>query len=362
MSNNKNSQILTQFLKSNPNLIKVLKAGDLVDAILAAKSYKAVYFDLGSAGTGVVYGVELLNAQDIVKNLKIGEKISAKVIDLENDQGYVELSLAGAEKQKSWQALKDLQARGEIIPVKIVGANTGGLLTKIKEVNGFIPISQLAGDHYPKVDDGDRAKILEALQKLVGQELKVKISDLNISRNKLILSEREVTEENVKELLAQYKAGDVVEGIISGTADFGAFMRFADNPKIEGLIHISELDHRLIENPKEVVKLNDAVKAKIMEIKDGRVSIALKALKPDPWQQAEQFYQAGQEVSGTVAHFNPFGAVINLDHSLQGLLHVSEFGGVEEMKKQLEVGKAYDFKIELVKATEKRIILKFIKK
>ena len=358
--NNTNS-VLAQLLKANPSLIRVLKPGDLVDAVFSARGNRAVYFDLGPWGTGIVYGVELLNAQEILKNLKLGEKVSAKVVESENDQGYVELSLAGAEKQKSWQFIKDLQEKGEIFPVKIIGANTGGLLAKVNEVKAFIPISQLSSDHYPKVEDGNREKIVVELQKLVGEELKVKVSDFNPRNNKLILSEREVLEENVKELLAKYKVGDLVEGIISGVADFGAFMRFADNPKIEGLIHISELDHRLIGNPKEVLNLNDAVKAKIIDIKDGRVSLSLKALKPDPWQEAEKFFQAGQEISGTVAHFNPFGAVVSLDHSLQGLIHVSEFGSIEEMKKQLEVGKPHDFKVDSVKPAEKRIILKLKK-
>lgn len=357
----KNNATLTQFFKTRPNLISVLKPGDLAEAVYLEKGHKAAYFDLGTFGTGMVYGTELMNAQNILKNLKIGDKITAKVLDIENDAGYVELSLAGAEKQKTWQALKDFQERGEIIPVKISGANSGGLLTKVNEVNGFIPISQLVGDHSPRIEDGDKTKIIEALQKLIGQELKVKIIDLNPRSNKLILSEREVAGENVKELLAKYKAGDLVEGIVSGIADFGVFIKFADNPKIEGMIHISELDYRILESPKEVVKLNDAVKAKIIEIKDGRVSLSLKALKEDPWLKAEEMYKAGQEVSGIVSHFNPFGAFVNLDYGLQGLVHVSEFGGVPEMKKQLEQGKSYDFTIEAMKSQEKRIILKLKK-
>lgn len=332
-----------------------------MEAIFTQRGNRAVYFDLGPWGTGIVYGVELMNAQDILKNLKIGDKISAKIVDPENERGYVELSLAGAERQKTWQQIKDLQDKGEIFSVKIIGINSGGLLTKVGEAKAFIPISQLAGDHYPRVEDGSKEKIMAELQKLVNQELKVKISDFNPRNNKLILSEREVLGENIKELLAKYNIGDVVDGIISGVADFGAFFRFADNPKIEGLIHISELDHRLIGNPKEVVNLNDAVKAKIIEIKDGRVSLSLRALKADPWLEAEKFFQAGQEVSGTVAHFTPFGAVLNLSHSLQGLLHVSEFGSVEEMKKQLEVGKEYVFNIDSVRPAEKRIILKLKK-
>jgi len=358
----KTTSPLVQLLKNKPNLFKTLKAGDLVEATLTAKSHRVAYFDVDGLGTGVVYGVELMNAQDILKNLAIGSKVSAKVVEPENDEGYIELSLTDAEKQRVWQIVKDLYERGEVIPVKIVGANSGGLIARLNEVSGFIPVSQLRNEHYPTTEDAsDRAGIIDALQKLVGQELKVKIIDFNQRSNKLILSERESVEENVKEMLAKYKIGDVIDGIISGVADFGAFMRFADNPKIEGLIHVSELDHRLIESPKEVVKLNDAVKAKIIDIKDGRISLSLKALLPDPWLKANDVFKVGQEVEGVAVRLNPFGALVNLEHSLQGLIHVSEFGSVEEMKKQLEIGKSYKFVIDAIKPQEKRILLKLKK-
>ncbi len=353
---------LGQLLRSEAGVIQLLKAGDLVEGVLIGKQSKVAYFDLGPMGTGVVFGVEFANAASVLKKLEIGDNISAKIVDVENQDSYVELSLAEAGRQKTWQELKDLMERGEILAVKVTGANTGGLTTELLGQKAFIPVSQLSADHYPRVDDGNRMKILEELKKLVGGELKVKILDLKPRASKLILSEREITEENVKEFLVAYQAGQVVDGIISGVTDFGAFMKFADNPSIEGLIHISELDHKLIENPKEIVKIGDAVKAKIIEIKEGRVSLSLKVLKPNPWDTIGEKYQAGQELTGIVTRFNPFGAFIGLDQDIQGLIHVSEFGSVEEMKKQIELGKQYQFRIELMKPQEKRIILKMVRK
>ncbi len=361
MSNvRKTNSPLANILKTGSGL-NILKAGDLIEGALLTKASKAAYFDLGAFGTGIVYGAEFSAASQAIKNLNAGDKISAKIIDPENENGYVELSLSEAGLQRKWEAIKDLMERGEIMTVKVIGANSGGLLADLNELKAFLPVSQLATDHYPRVDDGDRRKILEELRKLVGQELKVKIIDFKPRAGKLILSERETVQENTRELLGQYKAGDLVDGIISGVADFGAFMKFLNTPQIEGLIHISELDHRLIENPKEIVKIGDAVKAKILEIKDGRVSLSLKALKADPWEKVEEKYKASAEVAGTITRFNPFGAFVALDSDIQGLIHVSEFGSVEEMKKQLELGKAYTFKIELVKPQEKRIILKMRK-
>lgn len=357
----KKTSSLAQLLKGNAGLINILKPGDLVEGLLVKRVARAAYFDLGAFGAGVVFGAELMNAKDILAKLKTGDKVLAKVLDPENDEGYTELSLAEAGKQRAWQQLRDLEESGEIVAVKISGANAGGLMTTVNDIKGFIPVSQLAADHYPKVDDGDRNKILEELKKLIGQEVKVKILEANHRTNKLILSEREIAGENIKELLSKYKVGDVIDGIISGVATFGAFLRFVNDPQIEGLIHVSELDYKIIENPKEVVKIDDAVKAKIMDIKDGRVSLSLKALKPDPWLEAEKKIQAGQEVGGEVARFHPFGAFVNLEGGLQGMVHVSEFGGVEEMKKQLQIGQTYQFKVEAVKPAERRIILKLNK-
>lgn len=353
--------ILNQIMKNSPELISFLKENDLVEATLLQKTSRALYFDLGKFGSGVVCGFELLNAKSIAKELQIGQCISAKVVNRENEDGYAELSLAGAHKQKNWQDIKELKESNEVLIVKIIGANSGGLMAEINKIKAFLPVSQLAGEHYPRVNDGDKTKILEELKKLIDQEISVKIIDFNPRNEKLIISEKEAFQENIKELIAKYKVGDVIDGIISGAADFGAFVRFVDNPAIEGMIHISELDHRLIDNPKEAVKVDEAIKAKIIEIKDGQVFLSLKALKPNPWETAAEKFKEGQEVKGIVYKFNPFGAYINLDHELQGVIHVSEFGGPEEMKKQLEQGKTYNFTIESLKPEEKKILLKFKK-
>ena len=361
LTSKKMQSSIAHLAKTDPSLLSVLKEGDLIEGKFIHKKSRSAYFDLGKYGTGIVYGVEFANASEVLKGLKAGDPINAKIIDPENEEGFIELSLSQASKQKAWQEVKNLEERGESFKVKIGAANSGGLLTEIGDIKAFLPVSQLASSHYPQVDDGDKSKIFEELKKLVGQELNVKIIDVNPRANKLIISEREVTSTNIKELLVKYQVGDIVDGIISGVADFGAFVRFADNPEIEGLIHISELGHRLIENPKEVVKVNDSVKAKILEIKDGRVSLSLKALQEDPWQKVEEKYKIETEVTGTVTKFNPFGAFVGLDKDIQGLIHISEFGGIEEMKSQLEIGKSYNFHITSVKPQEKRIILKLKK-
>ncbi len=354
--------LISQLIKNEPDLISFLKEGDLVEVKLLKKTPRTAYFDLGKFGTGVVYGLELMNARGILKDIKTNDSVPAKIAAVENENGFIELSLTGAQKQKNWQDLKESKEKEGVLTIKIIGANSGGLVSNIENIKAFLPVSQLAPEHYPRVDSGDRNKILEELRKFVGQEMKVKIIDLNSRTNKLIVSERGVIEQDIKEFISQYKVGDVIDGVVSGIADFGVFVRFNDNPSVEGLIHIVELDYRLIDNPKEIVKINEPIKAKIIEIKEGKIFLSLKAMNPDPWENIGDKIKEGQETAGVVYKFNPFGAYINMEQSFQGLIHVAEFGSIEEMKKNLEIGKEYQFIIGSIKPDEKRIILKLKKK
>lgn len=347
-----------QVLKTNPGLMPILREGELINVTLVEKSNRAVYFSISKVGTGVIYGVELINARNILKKLQVGDQVTAKVVVPENDEGLVELSLVEAGKQKAWQELKELKDTGEPIVAKVTGANSGGLLLELKGVQGFLPASQLSNEHYPKSDDGDRSSITQELKNFVDQELTVKIINLNPRTNKLIVSEREVEATNTKDLLEKYTVGDVVPGIVSGVADFGIFIKFADQPEIEGLIHISELSHNMVDHPREIANVGDVVKAKIVEIKEGRVSLSLKALQPDPWENAGNKFKEGERVKGEIYRLNPFGAFVKVEHGLMGLIHVSEFGSVEELKAALEPGKSYYFVISSIKPAEKRIVLK----
>lgn len=356
------STALTQALKTELSTADWPKEGSVIEVSLIKKSSRKAYFDMGRFGTGVLYGAEMINAKETVRNLNTGDKLNAKIVALDGEEGLIELSLSEADKQKLWQRAKDLAELGETIVAKVAGANAGGLMVLLEgEIKAFLPVSQLSLDHYPKVQDGDRQKITDELKKFIGQELNVKIIDVNVRASKIIVSEREVFSANVKEFLTSYNVGQIVDCIVSGVADFGVFVRFADNPQIEGMIHISELDYKLIENPKDIVKVNDSLKAKIVDIKDGRVFLSLKALKEDPWEKSGENLKVGGVIQGRVHKFNPFGAVVALEGDLQGMVHISEFGGQEEMKHALAIGQSYPFIIDSIKSEEKRIMLKLKK-
>ncbi len=255
---------MKELLEQNASL-KPPKIGDIVEGKVILKKAFAIYLDLGVFGTGVIYGKEFKKAKKELKELKIGDKILAKIIDLENEEGFVELSVAGAAKEIALDVLRKKKEAGEKIKVKILGANKGGLLTKISGIDAFLPVSQLSPEHYPNVEDGDPEKILEKLKEFVGKEMEVKILGILEKDVQVILSEKLAKEE--KEI-AKYKVGDVVEGEVSGITDFGLFLKFGEN--LEGLIPLAEID------PNLNFKIGERIKAKIISIEKNRAVLSLK--------------------------------------------------------------------------------------
>ncbi len=338
--------------------------GSIVEGRVVAKDRSALFVDLGPQGTGIIFGREFYQSKDAIKNLAIGDTISAKVVEFENEDGYRELSLQGAAKDLGWQKLQEIKNKEELVQVKITGVNKGGLLTSVNGIQAFLPVSQLSPENYPRVADADKTKILKELQKFIGKTLEVKILDLLASEGKLILSEKAKGEQAIKEILKNFKAGDVVDGRITGIADFGAFVKFSAGvdlaDEVEGLIHISELDWQLVQSPAEIVKVGDVVKAKIIEIKNSQVFLSIKALKENPWDKVEKEMKKGDIIRGKVISFNSFGAFVEIIPKIRGLCHVSEFASQEEMESLLRTEESYDFEILLVDPKEHKMNLKLV--
>ena len=364
----KNKQVIFLFMEKDiktsvaPSGSNPLSIGATVEGKVVARDRSSLFIDLGVLGTGIIYGREFYIVKDIVKNLEIGDKVHAKIVELENENGYRELSLKDATKEISWQRLKDLKDAGQIVTVKVTGVNKGGLLTVLDGIQAFLPVSQLAAEHYPRVADADKAKILKELQKFIGKTLEVKILDLLAEENKLILSEKAKSEEKTKEALKNYKRGDIVDGEITGIADFGAFVKFpagdANENQIEGLIHISELDWQLVENPTEVVKVGEVVKAQVININNNQVFLSLKSLKTNPWEEIEKQYKKGDAIKGKVTKFSTFGAFVEIAPKIRGLCHISEFESKEKMEEALKLGETYNFEVLVIEPKEHRMSLK----
>lgn len=350
------------------DLLKPPKIGEILEGEVLGIGRSSLFVDLGRWGTGIIWGREFQESKESLKKLKPKDKIFAKILDLENEAGYLELSLRGASREINWQVLNQKKEEGEILTVKILKANKGGLVTEVLGIPAFLPVSQLSFKNYPRVSQEDKTKILQALQKLVGKELKVKIIDADLQNKTLVLSEKAIALAEIKENLKNYKVGDIVEGEVVGIVDFGVFFKFAlplegqsQAEPIEGLIHISELDWKVIDDPSKIVKVGEKLKAKIIEISNERVSLSLKALKPDPWQGIEEKYKKGEEIEGEVTKFNPFGAFVKITPEIQGLCHISEFGTKSKMEKTLELGKKYNFKILSIEPENHKMTLKLLK-
>ena len=351
---------MEQLLK-NFGSVAALKPGDIIEGTIISKKGAKVFIDLGTQGTGIIYGKEYHNAQDIIKSLGEGELVSAKVVDADNDEGFVELSLKDAGEEKRWVELANMKQTGEILDLQVTEANRGGLMMELKGVKGFLPASQLSSKNYPRVEGGDKERVYQELQKFAGQSLKVKILDLDPTENKLIFTEKELDQASVRSALGKYKVGDEVEGEITGVVDFGAFMKF-DEAGLEGLIHISEIDWTLIENPRDLLKVGDQVRAKIIDMQGDKVALSLKALKTDPWIAIGDKYKKGDIVKGKVTKLNPFGAFVQLDKDFHGLAHISEFGSEVKMQEALKPDKEYIFRIILIDPQEHKMSLGVMKK
>jgi small subunit ribosomal protein S1 len=348
---------------------KLPRPGDIVTGLILEIGKNSIFVDLGPVGTGVLLGREIKENRELVKSLKIGQEISAMVLEEENENGFVELSLQAAHREQSWDELKKIMDSNQTVNAKIISANRGGLMVAIRDISGFLPVSQLSYEHYPRVEDGDKNRILQELNKFVNKDLTVRIIDLDPSQQKLIVSEKAIDEEKIKQAMARYKVGDLVEGVISGVVDFGAFVRFPiiqdqnqEKPEIiEGLIHISEIDWQLIEDPRQILKVGDKVSAKIIGIDKDRLSLSLKALKKDPWLEIDNKYKKDQIVEGEITKINPFGAFVQLDKDIHGLVHISDFKSLEQMSQELKNGQKYQFKILTIEPQVHKMALSLVR-
>lgn len=334
--------------------IKVLKQGDMVEGKLISVGKNEVYVDLEGYGIGVVRGRELYDDEATLAKLKPGDNIFVSVVDAENKEGIVELSLRQAGQERVWQTLKQKMDDKEVVRTKIIEANKGGLMVEINNVIGFLPVSQLSLEHYPRVEDGDKNKILSILQSYVGQLFDVQIITADSEEEKLIVSEKSVFEKEMENKLSKLKINDVVEGNVTGVVDFGAFVKFGE---LEGLVHISELAWQRIENPRDIIKVGQKVQAKVISIDKGRVSLSIKQLQQDPWLDAVKRYQIGQKVTGKVSRIMPFGVFVELDKDIQGLCHIMELSetAVKNPEEILKPGQEKEFKIISIEPAEHRL-------
>ncbi len=337
--------------------LEIPKPGDIVEGPVIALDRARLYIDLPPFGTGVIFGREYLNAREVIKRINIGDRIAAKVIETNTKDGYIELSLKEARQALIWTEVEEAQKHKTPIELAVREANKGGIILEWQGIAGFLPASQLKAEHYPRVVDGDKDKILDELRKLIGERLTVFVISAIPKEGKLIFSEKGADDKEKREIIEHYGVGDTVSGEVTGMVDFGVFIKLEEG--LEGLVHISEIDWGLVDDPRHFFKVGDHVKVKIIDIKDGKVSLSVKQLKENPWLSAASKYKKGDKVEGVVIKFNKHGALASIEEGIAGLAHISDFGSEEKLRQNLELGKRYPFTISVFEPTEMRMALSF---
>ena len=341
-------------LLADKAFLNIPKMGDVVKGRVISIAKNEVRIDIDGYRTGVVRGREITDPSRDGIGQKVGDEVEATVVELENENGEVELSFRFAGHRKAWDRLQELFRSGEILPVKVTEASKGGLIVRVNNVPGFLPVSQLSPDNYPRVAGGDKAKILEKLKGFVGSALDVKVIDVNEGEEKLIVSEKAVWEEKQKSIISKYKVGEIVEGEVSALTDFGAFVKF---DILEGLVHISEIAWQRIDHPQDILKVGDTVKAEIIGIDGSKIFLSMKKLVEDPWKKVGDKYKVGQIVKGKVLKANPFGFFVELDPEIHGLAHISELSKkpVQNLTEIAKVGETLDFMIVSLEPEQHRL-------
>ena len=331
------------------------KAGEIIKGAVVGIKKNEVKIDINGTAIGVIRGRELHDESGQYTDLKLGDKVEATLLELENENGEMELSLRFAGHKKAWDKLNDLKDKQELVEALITDANRGGLMVKIGQISGFLPVSQLVPEHYPRVPGGDKNKILERLKEYVGQKFKIKIIAAEEADEKLIVSEKSAWEEHQKEIISKYKVSDIIEGKITAITDFGAFVNFSNN--LEGLIHISELAWQRIDDPKKFVSVGQKIKAEIISIDGSKIFLSMKKLMDDPWKNVKDKYKIGQIVKGKILKINPFGLFVELDRDIHGLAHISELADkpVSDPRELVKIGDIAEFKVVSIEPEEHRL-------
>ncbi len=350
----KDTQSEFQKLMEEGQYLNIPKIGDVVTGKVVGSGRREIRIDLNGIATGVVRGRELFTGGTEIGDMKPGSEVEATVIELENENGEMELSFRFAGQKKAWEELRRLFTTGETFDVKILEANKGGLIVAVQNITGFLPVSQLSPEHYPRVSGGDKNKILEKLRSYVGSKMNVRVIDVNEAEEKLIVSEKTVWEDAQKNVISKFGVGDVIEGEVTAVADFGAFVKF---DSLEGLVHISEIAWQRIDHPRDLLKIGQTVKAEIIGIEGSKIFLSMKKLIKEPWAGVAEKYKIGEMVEGTVLKVNPFGLFVELDPEIHGLAHVSELSDkpVTDVTQIAKPGDVMSFKIVSIEPKEHRL-------
>jgi len=353
------SPIMEELLREQGGHVVPFVPGSVVEGTVLSSSASRIWVDIGGMAVGVIPEREL---SVLSSEMKPGDPISASVLVLEDERGNIILSLRRADRERITNELTARAKDGQPMPVKVSDANKGGLLIELGDYTGFLPVSQLASEHYPRVENGNPDEIYARLKDLVGQTLSVKVINFDQSQGKLIFSEKAAGDSIQEAKLQHIKEGEALEGTVTGIVDFGLFVRLGeDDNALEGLVHISEIAWGRVTDIASLYNVGDKVKVLVVSTTDNRVSLSIKRLLPDPWQVVASKYKVGDLVKGLVTRVTPFGVFVRLDSDIDGLVHISEISNerITDPGTILHLGESFDFKIISIDPEQHRLGLSY---
>jgi small subunit ribosomal protein S1 len=353
--NSPDNALMKSLLSKNPVDLKTYRQGELIEGIVVSLSPAKILLDIGAKSEGVVRKAQMSDSEKSYKDLTVGDSVLVMVEQDENKQGFVELSLKKAESERKWKDLDTMFA--EKTPFKVVATqyNKGGLICDAYGMQGFVPISHLDSSRFAEVSKqakGSQRDIEERMQPLIGKELTVVVIELDRKQNRLVLSEKlrdsAKAEAQKEERLSEITVGKKVNGVVSGVVPFGLFV---DLNGVEGLVHVSEIAWEKVENPSAYYNVGDKIEALVLDINEqkGKVGLSLKQLKENPWEKVAQKYPENTKVKGTVTRLVAFGAFVEIEKGLEGLVHVSE------MATPLKEGDKVEALVTIVDPKEQRL-------
>lgn len=345
---------MEELLKATPYKFKGLKRGETVEGIVTDITKRTVLMDIGAKTEGVVISKEYEETADLISSLKVGDKIKAVVYSPENDKGQILLSIKETALDHKWDLFEQHLETQETIEVRGLEVNKGGLIARLMGTRGFVPASQFSHQYLGNLD------------RLQNKLFKVKVIEVSRDKNRLIFSEKQVSEAVVlaqkKAALKKVKNGEIYIGVVSGVMPFGIFVRVKVDKELflEGLVHISEISWEKVDNLNKIYKSGDKTKVKVLEVDkaSGKLNLSIKQLTADPWADLVKKYPLEKKAKGKVIRLASFGAFVELELGVEGLIHISKIPADFDIK----VDKQVDVYIESVEPEKRRMSLGLVLK
>lgn len=332
--------------------LRLPKPGEIVEGEVIDVLDNEVIINMGCKKDGILRKdeVTLEEGQKLSDVFKVGDTVEAKVMKSDEGDGGISLSKKKLEMNENYKELKEFMENKESINVEFIRAVNGGVIAQYKQVTGFVPMSQLSDRYVEKADE------------FIGQRADVKVIRVDDRRNRAVFSRKAVLVEEkrkqVEEIWANLNVGDIVEGKVMRFTDYGAFV---DIGGVDGLLHISEISWGKLKHPQEVLSIGDIINVKILALNEekGKISLGLKQTQPEPWSLVGTKYVVGQVIEGKVVQIKEYGAFVELEAGLDGLVHISEIANkrVDSVSDELQVGQVIKAKIMDIDTDRHRISL-----